>query len=105
MRLRTAAASAALVLGAVTGASACSSPPAAPDRPAAPTAEAPPKGVEGKIEAGERAPGAPESKEQSVAGPAKCATSAAEIPAECALAPAFADFTEGERADGPPSRP
>ncbi|MFI8195579.1 hypothetical protein ACIF6K_03435 [Streptomyces sp. NPDC085942] len=105
MRLRTAAASVALVLGAATGASACSSPQDAPDRPAAPAAEAPPKGLEGKIEAGERATSAPELNEQRVSGPAKCATSAAEIPADCALALTFADVTEGERADGPPSLP
>ncbi|MDQ0987051.1 hypothetical protein [Streptomyces sp. V2I9] len=106
MRLRTAAASAALVLGAVAGASACSSP-AAPDagRPAAPTAPAPAEGLEGKIETGERAEGLPEMNEQSVAGPARCATTAAEIPADCALDLTFAEFTEGERADGPPTLP
>lgn len=107
MRLRTAVASAALVLCATTGAVACSSSPDAADadRPAAPAAPAPEEGLAGNIEVGKRQAGPPELNGQSVAGPAKCATSVAEIPAECALDLSFADFTEGERAAGPPTLP
>ncbi|MFE9460535.1 hypothetical protein [Streptomyces californicus] len=109
MRLRTATASAALVLAAVMGTAACSSAPAADaDRPSAPTAPAPAEGLEGlegKVETGKRAAGAPELNEQSAAGPAKCAKSAADIPEDCALDLTFAEFTEGERAEAPPTLP
>ncbi|KOU04222.1 MULTISPECIES: hypothetical protein [Streptomyces] len=109
MRLRTATASAALVLATVMGAAACSSSPTADaERPPAPTAPAPAEGLEGlegKIETGKRAAGEPELNEQSVAGPAKCATSAADIPEDCALDLTFAEFTEGERAEAPPTLP
>ncbi|MDP9952154.1 MULTISPECIES: hypothetical protein [Streptomyces] len=112
MRLRTATASAALVLATVMGVAACSSSPTADaERPPAPTAPAPAEGLEGleglegKIETGKRAAGEPELNEQSVAGPAKCATSAADIPEDCALDLTFAEFTEGERAEAPPTLP
>lgn len=107
MRLRTAAASAVLVLCTTAGAAACSSSPDAADvtRPAVPTAPAPVEGLAGNIETGKRQAGPPELNGQSVAGPAKCATSAAEIPAACALDLTFADFTEGERATEPPTLP
>ncbi|MET9769075.1 hypothetical protein [Streptomyces sp. NPDC006415] len=107
MRLRTAAASAVLVLCATVGAAACSSSPGTADaeRPAAPTAPAPGDGLEGKIETGKRQAGGPELNGQSVAGPEKCATSAADIPAECALDLSFADVSEGERAAEPPVLP
>ncbi|MFD3908917.1 hypothetical protein HXS80_10030 [Streptomyces sp. CB04723] len=106
MRLRTATASAAFVLATVMGAAACSSSPTADaERPPAPTAPAPAEGLEGKIETGKRAVGEPELNGQSVAGPAKCATSAADIPEDCALDLTFAEFTEGERAEAPPTLP
>ncbi|MFD5201784.1 hypothetical protein ACFWM7_16885 [Streptomyces sp. NPDC058375] len=108
MRLRTVAASAALVLCATVGAAACSSSPDVTDadRPAAPaTAPAPGGGPEGKIETGKRQAGGPEVNGQSVAGPEKCATSAADIPAECALDLSFVELSEGERAAEPPVLP
>ncbi len=108
MRLRTVAASAALVLCVTVGAAACSSSPDATDAegPAAPaTVPAPAGGLEGKIETGKRQADGPELNGQSVAGPEKCATSAAEIPAECALDLPFADVAEGERAAEPPTLP
>ncbi|MFJ6613728.1 hypothetical protein ACIQPT_26010 [Streptomyces sp. NPDC091289] len=107
MRFRTAAASAALVLCATAGVAACSSSSDTADaeRPAAPTVPAPEEGPLGKIETGKRQTGPPELNGQSAAGPAKCATTVAEIPAECALDLSFADFAEGERASGPPTLP
>ncbi|MGW6580910.1 hypothetical protein ACWF76_16255 [Streptomyces globisporus] len=107
MRLRTAAASAALVLCATAGLAACSSSPDVVDaeRPAAPTAPASVEGLAENMETGKRQAGSPELNEQSVAGPEKCARSAADIPAECAVDPSFAEVTEGERAAEPPTLP
>ncbi|MET8880154.1 hypothetical protein ACFYZ6_16405 [Streptomyces rubiginosohelvolus] len=107
MRLRTAAASAALVLCATAGLAACSSSPGTADaeRPAAPTAPASVEGLAENIETGKLATEPPELNEQSVAGPEKCARSAADIPAECAVDPSFAEVTEGERAAEPPTLP
>ncbi|MEV1044929.1 hypothetical protein [Streptomyces sp. NPDC049916] len=113
MRLRTAAASAALFLCAALGAVACSSSPDT-TRPAAPTAPtAPADGPAGSSRTGERRTAGPaelneqtaEVNEQSVADPEACATSAAEIPAACALDLTFADVSEGERATEPPTLP
>ncbi|RPK91197.1 MULTISPECIES: hypothetical protein [Streptomyces] len=107
MRLRTAAASAALVLCAAAGAAACSSSSDAVDaeRPTTRTGPASVEGLAESIETGERRTGPPELTGQSVPGPEKCATSVAEIPAECAIDPSFAGFTEGEQAAEPPSLP
>ncbi|CAM5738423.1 Serine hydroxymethyltransferase [Streptomyces badius] len=106
MRLRTAAASAVLVLCATAGLAACSSSPGtaeADGRPA--TGPASVKELAENIEAGTLQTGPPELNEQSVAGPEKCARSAADIPAECAVDPSFAEVTEGERAAEPPTLP
>ncbi|MEU5370788.1 hypothetical protein ABZ362_17720 [Streptomyces sp. NPDC005951] len=107
MRLRTAAASAALVLCATVGLAACSSSPGTADaeRPAAPTAPGSVEGLAENIDTGKLATEPPELNEQSVAGPEKCARSAADIPAECAVDTSFADVTEGERAVEPPTLP
>ncbi|MEI5035398.1 hypothetical protein RB201_30200 [Streptomyces sp. S1A(2023)] len=107
MRLRTATASAALVLYAAAGAVACSSSPDAVDaeRPTTRTEPASVEGLAESIETGKRQTGPPELNGQSVPGPEKCATSIAEIPADCVVDPSFAEFTEGERAAEPPTLP
>ncbi|CAM5739415.1 hypothetical protein SBADM41S_03921 [Streptomyces badius] len=103
---RTAAASAVLVLCATAGLAACR-PRRAPRRPSGgpPTGPASVKELAENIEAGTLQTGPPELNEQSVAGPEKCARSAADIPAECAVDPSFAEVTEGERAAEPPTLP
>ncbi|MFD3979603.1 MULTISPECIES: hypothetical protein [Streptomyces] len=107
MRLRTAAASAALVLCAAAGAAACSSSPDAADaeRTTSRTGPASVEGLAESVETGKRQAAPPELNGQSVPGPEKCATSVAEIPADCAVAPSFAESTEGERAAEPPILP
>lgn len=107
MRLRTAAASATLVLCAAVGAAACSSSPDAVDaeRPSTRTGPASVEGLAESVETGKRQAGPPELNGQSVPGPEKCATSIAEIPADCVVDPSFAEFTEGERAEEPPTLP
>ncbi|MFH9292604.1 hypothetical protein [Streptomyces sp. NPDC017520] len=109
MRFRTVAVSAALVLCATAGTAACSSPSDAADgtRPAGPATSATPvpgDGMAGNIETGERRAGPPETDGRVGAGPAMCETSAAAIPAECALDLSFHDIAEGEQAAGPPVR-
>ncbi|MEU2759905.1 MULTISPECIES: hypothetical protein [unclassified Streptomyces] len=106
MRLRTAAASAALVLCATAGLAACSSPPDTVDaeRPA-PTASGPESGPAENAETGRRQAAPPELSGLSVAESEKCARAAADIAAECALDPSFAAVTEGERAAEPPPLP
>lgn len=108
MRFRTVAVSAALVLCATAGVAACSSSDR-PDatRPVGPAASATPvpvDGMAGYIETGERRTGPPGTDGRSGAGPAACETSAAAIPAECALDLSFHDIAEGEPAPGPPAR-
>ncbi|MGW1291881.1 hypothetical protein [Streptomyces sp. NPDC002533] len=107
MRLRTAAASAALALCATAGLAACSSSPDTADaeRSTTRTGPASVEGLAENMETGKRQTGAPELNGQSVAGPEKCARSAADIPAECAVDPSFAEVTEGERAAEPPTLP
>ncbi|GHC64649.1 hypothetical protein [Streptomyces flavofungini] len=106
MRLRTVAASAALVLCATTGAAACSSSPDAADtsRPAGPAATkpAPAEDVRGRIETGKRQAGAPKTGGHDGAHSPECAASAAEIPEKCALDISFAESTDGEPGDGAP---
>ncbi|MFE3664015.1 hypothetical protein ACFXOR_13770 [Streptomyces sp. NPDC059164] len=107
MRLRIAAASAALVLCATAGLAACSSPPDTVDaeRPAAPTAPGPEAGPAENAETGRGQAAPPELSGLSVAESEKCARAAADIAAECALDPSFAAVTEGERAAEPPPLP
>ncbi|MFD4986600.1 hypothetical protein [Streptomyces sp. NPDC058374] len=110
MRIRTVAASAALVLCATVSAAACSSAPEAgagdtsrPAAPASPAAPTPAEDAPERAETGKREAGAPEMDGQEVVtSPEGCATSAAEIPAECALDPEFTETTEAEPADGAP---
>ncbi|WTA91039.1 hypothetical protein OG323_19540 [Streptomyces cyaneofuscatus] len=110
MRFRTVAASAALVLFAMTGAAACSSSsdaaetPQSPAGPAASVKSAPVDGMEGmagRIETGKRA-GVPTLDGQSVVGPSECAVPVEEIPAECALDLSFDEMSVGESADAAP---
>ncbi|WP_063803657.1 hypothetical protein [Streptomyces silvensis] len=91
---------------------ACSSSSDAADttRPAGPAAPTKPASAEvkghidietdepwsGGPEMGEPRSGEPEMGEQDGAGPAKCATSAADIPDECALDLSFSESTDGE---------
>jgi hypothetical protein len=91
MRLRAIAASAVLVLCATTGAAACSSSSDAADtadttRPAGPAAST-------------------ESASDGGGDPAECATSAAEIPEECALDLSFSESTDAEPTAGSPATP
>ncbi|WP_435599249.1 hypothetical protein [Streptomyces anulatus] len=109
MRFRTVAVSAALVLCATAGGAACSSSSdtadaTRPEGPAASTTAVPVDGRAGYIETGERRAGPPETDGRTGAGPAACETSAAAIPAECALDLSFHDIAEGEPAAGPPVR-
>ncbi|MFH9267118.1 hypothetical protein ACH4KN_23135 [Streptomyces sp. NPDC017546] len=106
MRMRTAAVSAALVLCAMAGTAACSSSPDTSDatRPAGPATPVPVDGKAGYVETGERQGGPPGTDGRVGAGPAECETSAAAIPAECALDIPFHDIAEAEPAGGPPVR-
>ncbi|MFI1222217.1 MULTISPECIES: hypothetical protein [unclassified Streptomyces] len=110
MRFRTGAVAAALVLCAATGLAACSSSSDTADAtrpaggPAVPTTAGPADDLTGHIETGKRQAGPPEMDGQHATGSAQCATSAAEIPAECALDLSFSGITEGERAAEPPVR-
>ncbi|MEU0357264.1 hypothetical protein [Streptomyces cyaneofuscatus] len=110
MRFRTVAASAALVLFAMTGAAACSSSsgaaetPQPPAGPAASVKSAPVEGLEGmagRIETGKRA-GVPTLDGQSVVGPSECAVPVEEIPVECAVEPSFGEISVGESAGDVP---
>ncbi|KAB2592916.1 hypothetical protein F5983_07495 [Streptomyces arboris] len=107
MRFRTAAASAALVLFAMTGAAACSSSsgaaetPQPPAGPAASVKSAPVEGMAGRVETGKRA-GVPTLDGQSVVGPSECAVPVEEIPAECALDLSFDESSVGEPAADAP---
>ncbi|MFI5899277.1 hypothetical protein [Streptomyces cyaneofuscatus] len=107
MRFRTVAASAALVLFAMTGAAACSSSsgaaetPQPPAGPAASVESAPVEGMAGRIETGKRA-GVPTLDGQSVVGPSECAVPVEEIPAECALDLSFDESSVGEPAADAP---
>ncbi|MFH8796055.1 hypothetical protein [Streptomyces sp. NPDC017941] len=107
MRLRSVAAAAALVLCATLAAAACSSSSDAADTtrrpgPAAPTK---PAAVEVKGHSGtvKRQSTAPRTNEQDPVGSAKCATSAADIPAECALDLSFGESSDGEPGPGAPA--
>ncbi|MEU6120815.1 hypothetical protein [Streptomyces sp. NPDC047123] len=111
MRVRTVAASAALVLCASTAAVACSSPDAADSkRPAGPSGSARPGPAEaeapkGRVETGERQEhgpetGGPDTSKQAGKQAEKCEKSAAEIPEECALDLPYADITVGEARPG-----
>ncbi|MFH8685730.1 hypothetical protein ACH4EC_02600 [Streptomyces anulatus] len=109
MRFRTVAVSAALVLCATAGGAAWSSSSdtadaTRPEGPAASTTAVPVDGTAGHIETGERRAGPPETDGRVGAGSAECETSAAAIPAECALDLSFHDIAEGEPAAGPPVR-
>ncbi|MFD0412498.1 hypothetical protein [Streptomyces sp. NPDC127108] len=104
MRVRTVAASAALVLCATAGAAACSSSSDASDsrRPAGPSTSekrASAEGMEGRIETGKRQAAGPKMEGRDST---ECATSAAEIPAKCALDVSFSESTDGEPAAGAP---
>jgi len=108
MRLRTVAASAALVLCAATGAAACSSSSDSSEstRPAGPAASAetaPVEGMAGNIETGKRQAGPPQMDGQSAKDSSACAASAEEIPAECALDLSFAESSVGEPAAEAPN--
>ncbi len=107
MRLRTAAASAALVLCATAGLAACSSSPdtTEAERPAAPTGPASVKELAENIETGKLATEPPELNEQSVPGPEKCALLRRRHPRGVRRRPSFAEVTEGERAAEPPTLP
>ncbi|MEU3833465.1 hypothetical protein [Streptomyces microflavus] len=103
MRFRTVAASAALVLCAAAGATACSSSPdgsesTRPAGPASSTEAVPLEGMAGKIETGKRQAGPPQMDGQSARDSSVCAASAEEIPAECALDLSFAESSVGEPA-------
>lgn len=106
MRFRTVAVSAALVLCATAGAAACSSSPDPADAtpPAGPAKPVPVDGAAGYIETGERRSGPPGTDGRAGSGPTECETSAAAIPAGCALDLPFHDIAEGEPAEGPPVR-
>jgi hypothetical protein len=106
MRFRTASATAALIVCTAVAGTACSSSDAASTTPpAGPAATTKPASVgeTAHIETGRRQSGGPtmDGGHDSV-GPAKCATSAAEIPEECALDPSFAKRTDGEPATESP---
>ncbi|MFF3645390.1 hypothetical protein [Streptomyces sp. NPDC002564] len=111
MRVRTVAASAALVLCAATAAVACSSPDAADSkRPAGPSGSARPGPAEaeapkGRVETGEREEhgpetGGPDTSKQAGKQAEKCEKSAAEIPEECALDLPYSDITVGKARPG-----
>ncbi|MEV0443759.1 hypothetical protein AB0I84_25800 [Streptomyces spectabilis] len=107
MRLRTVAASAALVLCATTVGTACSSSADATDTtrpagPAVPTKSASAEDLKRHIETGERQTGEPRIGGQDASDITECATSAAEIPEKCALDPSFAESSEGEPGAGSP---
>ncbi|MFH9688076.1 hypothetical protein ACH4LE_17405 [Streptomyces sp. NPDC017413] len=106
MRFRTVAVSAALVLCATAGAAACSSPSDTADvtRPATSATPVPVEGMAGSIETGERRAGPPETDGRVGVGLPVCETSAAVIPAECALDLSFHTIAEGEAAARPPVR-
>ncbi|WP_324802414.1 hypothetical protein SJX93_17285 [Streptomyces cyaneofuscatus] len=107
MRFRAVAASAALVLLAMTGTAACSSSsgaaetPQPPAGPAASVKSAPVEGVVGRVETGKRA-GVPTLDGQSVVGPSECAVPVEEIPVECALDLSFDEISVGESAGDVP---
>ncbi|MFC9172676.1 hypothetical protein [Streptomyces sp. NPDC057107] len=104
MRLRTVAASAALVLCATAGAVGCSAPSDSPEgaRPGASADPAPVEGMAGSIETGKRQAGPPQLEGQSATGSLECAGSVGEIPAECALDLSFERSSDGELAAGTP---
>ncbi|ATY96746.1 hypothetical protein CVT27_15715 [Streptomyces cavourensis] len=103
MRFRTVAASAALVLCAVTGVAACSALPGGSEssRPAVPGPSASPSpvdGMTGDIETGKRQAGPPLMEGQSGESATQCAGAVEEIPAECGLDLSFAESSDGEAA-------
>ncbi|MGX9921146.1 hypothetical protein ACWIG4_14945 [Streptomyces sp. NPDC002248] len=109
MRFRAAAVSAAVVLSTATGIAVCSSSSAADsgraDRQGVSVKTASHPDAEGG--AGTSAPltGAPWENGGEELDPSACATSAAEIPPECAVDATFADMTEGDAMGEPPSAP
>ncbi|MEW2391017.1 hypothetical protein AB0933_21925 [Streptomyces venezuelae] len=108
MRLRTVAASAALVLCTTAATAACSSSSDTADstQPAGRTAPTKPASVDdmqGSIETGKRQAGPPATAGPDKANSAECATSAAEIPEECALDLSFSETTDGKPDTGAPA--
>ncbi|AXI72590.1 hypothetical protein DTW94_15900 [Streptomyces cavourensis] len=107
MRFRTVAASAALVLCAVTGVAACSALPGGSEssRPAVPGPSASPSpvdGMTGDIETGKRQAGPPLMEGQSGESATQCAGVVEEIPAECGLDLSFAESSDGQAAPHAP---
>ncbi|WP_405651090.1 hypothetical protein [Streptomyces sp. RK9] len=104
MRVRTVAASAALVLCATAGAAACSSSSDAADSGRRTGSSTPGKPAaaddfKGRVETGKAQAGGPRIEGRDVT---ECAVSAAEIPEKCALDVSFSESTEGEPAAGEP---
>lgn len=110
MRLRAATATAVLILCATTGMTACSSTPDA-GATKAPTGRtttnpAPADDVKGSITTGKRRAAAPTTTDGPKADSRpECATSAAEIPKECALDLSFSQSSEGQPTTGSPHTP